>query len=134
MTNKKILIVDDDRADRFLLKRTLKKAGLEAEIDECFDGSLALDYFDSIQPESVPDLVLLDINMPKVDGIEFLQRYDEMLARQPEKEVPVIVMLTSVSRSDEEKCLSYNFVAGQATKLHDQTDRLLQQIHQILEG
>jgi two-component system chemotaxis response regulator CheY len=66
----KILIVDDAKAMRMIVRRTLRQAGIEAtHIDEACNGREALE---SIR-NSTPDLVLCDWNMPEMTGIELLQ-------------------------------------------------------------
>lgn len=67
----KIMIVDDSTAMRLIVKRTLRQAGFEGhEIVECEDGDLALGAIERGKPE----LVLSDWNMPKMTGIELLEK------------------------------------------------------------
>ncbi len=67
----KIMIVDDSTAMRLIVKRTLRQAGFEGhEIVECEDGDLALGAI----KRAKPDLVLSDWNMPKMTGIELLEK------------------------------------------------------------
>jgi CheY-like chemotaxis protein len=74
MSQAKILIVDDEQAARYGMKKVLKD--LDYHISEASDSIEALETISS----SVPDVILCDINMPNMDGIEFLKqlqtRYD----------------------------------------------------------
>jgi two-component system, chemotaxis family, chemotaxis protein CheY len=67
----KILVVDDSRAMRMIVRRTLKQAGYaDAEVAEAEDGAQALAMIESYEP----DLVLSDWNMPNMSGLELLER------------------------------------------------------------
>ncbi|MDZ7347114.1 MAG: response regulator, partial [candidate division KSB1 bacterium] len=72
LAKSKILIVDDERAARYGMRKAL--AILNAQIDECGDGEEALQQVTQLRP----DVVLCDINMPKINGLEFLRRLREM--------------------------------------------------------
>lgn len=65
----KILVVDDSRAMRMIVMRTLRQAGIEAETIEAEDGAIGL----AKVRDEAPDLVLSDWNMPNMSGIEFLK-------------------------------------------------------------
>jgi two-component system chemotaxis response regulator CheY len=66
----KILIVDDSKAMRMIVRRTLRQAGFESEIVEASNGVEALGVLQS----SPPDLVLCDWNMPEMSGLELLEK------------------------------------------------------------
>lgn len=67
----KILIVDDSRAMRMMVRRALRQAGFSSlEFDDAENGKKGLEKYESFSP----DLVLSDWNMPEVDGLEFLVR------------------------------------------------------------
>ncbi len=80
----KILIVDDSAVMRNMIKRSLAKGGVEAEILEAGDGVEALVKI----PES-PDLILCDWNMPNMDGLEFVRKL-----RGDENSTPVLMVTT----------------------------------------
>ena len=113
MQMKHILLVEDNPDDEFLIVRELKKHSVGNEISVARDGEEALEYlfatgrYADRDANNLPTVVLLDLKLPKVDGLEVLQtiRKDERTATLP------VVMLTS---SDEETDVieSYNLGAN----------------------
>jgi len=102
---KKILIIDDDPADQFLNQMLLSEHFPEIEVLVAFDGEEALEILNN--EADAPDLILLDINMPRMNGHEFLIKYSE----NNQKLTPVIVMLTSSDQGiDKEKSSTFNCV------------------------
>lgn len=94
-----ILLVDDDEGDVILTKRALDKSKIKINLHVCHDGVEALQFLRKQDPYSDavrPDLILLDLNMPRKDGKETLEeiRTDDTL-----KEIPIVILTTS---SDEE--------------------------------
>ena len=82
---KSCLIVDDSKVVRMVAKKILE--GLNFEIQEAEDGKQALEHCQS----KIPDVVLLDWNMPVMSGIEFL----EQLRAKPDIEQPIVVFCTT---------------------------------------
>jgi two-component system response regulator len=107
MNNRTILLVEDNPKDEMLTMRALKKCHVANEIVVVRDGAEVLDYlfvtgeYAGREPEDLPMLILLDLKLPKIDGLEVLRRIrgDERTRLLP------VVILTS---SDEEK----DIVAG----------------------
>jgi len=91
----KVLIVDDDFINRKLLQTLLKKNPDVTDILEAENGSDALD---KLKKETNINLILLDIMMPIVDGIEFLKIFRSDMANS---HIPVIVLSTDDSRKTE---------------------------------
>lgn len=83
---RKVLCVDDDSISLTISQLLLKRTGFAMEVATAIDGSDALEYFDTLfsqdpQPiENAPGLILLDINMPVMNGWEFLQEYVPLYA------------------------------------------------------
>jgi CheY-like chemotaxis protein len=97
-----VLIVDDDEGHAILIRENLEAAGLRARIEHFSDGQAVLDFFAkgvSNRPDTY--LVLLDIRMPKVDGIEVLRRLksDPVLAK-----LPVIMLTTTDDTREIDRC------------------------------
>ena len=101
-----ILIVEDDEGHAILIRENLELAGLNNRMLHFRDGQAALDFFfkPAGEPTAVPGqmyLVLLDIRMPKVDGIEVLRR----LKADPElRKLPVIMLTTTDDSREVERC------------------------------
>jgi len=91
----KVLLVDDDFINRKLLQTLLKKNPSVTEIIEAENGSDALD---KLKRESAVNLILLDIMMPIVDGIEFLKIFRSDMTNA---HIPVIVLSTDDTRKTE---------------------------------
>jgi len=94
----KILHVEDTEMDRLIVKRALEKSKLRNRLFVCEDGEQALDFlynrgdYTSQKEYPKPDVILLDLNMPKVDGITVLKQIksDEEL-----RDIPVVIFTTS---------------------------------------
>src|SRR3954465_4380962 len=88
-----ILIVDDDEGHAILIRENLEAAGLKNKIEHFRDGQAILDFFNQGRPSNTESyLILLDIRMPKVDGIEVLRR----LKADPKlRNLPVIMLTTT---------------------------------------
>ena len=100
-----ILIVDDDEGHAILIRENLEAAGLSSRIEHLRDGQAVLDFFFKMKPRRVDGaesfLVLLDIRMPKVDGIEVLR----LLKADPElRKLPVIMLTTTDDSREVERC------------------------------
>lgn len=108
-TNQKniLLIVEDSNEDYYATKRAFDNLSLSTEIYRAQDGKEAIDYlyhqnkFSDIEKSPAPDLILLDLNLPGLDGKEVLNiiKKDETLNK-----IPVIILTTSSAPEDIENC------------------------------
>ncbi|UCE49958.1 MAG: response regulator [Phycisphaerales bacterium] len=94
--SKPILLVEDDSVDVMTVKRALKDLEVASELVPAGDGEEALAYL-ADDGNAKPSIILLDLNMPKMNGMEFLKiiKVDDRL-----KKIPVIVLTTSNSEQD----------------------------------
>jgi CheY-like chemotaxis protein len=101
-TTPTILIADDDEGHAILIRENLEAAGLRNPMRHFRDGQAVLDFF-LRDPESAagPFLLLLDIRMPKVDGIEVLRR---LKADAHLRKVPVIMLTTTDDAREVSRC------------------------------
>ena len=93
-----LLVVDDSDADQYLIRWILRDLDVDIVLEQCRDGDLALERLCDPDKAS-PDLVLLDINMPRRSGHEVLQALSERL---PDRDFPIIVLSTSNAPTDIE--------------------------------
>jgi CheY-like chemotaxis protein len=110
-----ILIVDDDQVNNFVLKNIIKRSYPEAKIEVKMEGQSALNHLKTLQQRGVefPDVILLDIYMPIMDGFTFLERFLEEFPGQ----TPSIYMTSSsISREDQQRAYNYPLVMGYITK------------------
>lgn len=111
MTRKTILLVEDDEDQVVLAMRALRKHGIVDEVDEVVvmrDGEEVLDYFFAKGGSPViPEFILLNVKLPKVDGLQVLERL-----REDERTRLVPVILFSSSREQEDVVAGYELGAN----------------------
>ncbi len=97
----KILLVDDDEAHTVLIKRSLKKSGIENEISSFINGQQVLDFVFSEQQQISNIIIILDINLPGISGVEVLRKL--RLSRRT-RELSVIMLTTTDEPKEMEAC------------------------------
>lgn len=102
MSNRKMLLIEDSEDDQALILRALKKAGVEYQIDVIHDGAEALEYIFGRERHkgrgvAHPTITILDLKLPKVDGLEVLRQIRED-ART--KHNPVVILTSSAEHDD----------------------------------
>jgi two-component system response regulator len=128
MKTKPILLVEDNDDDVLLTKRALQQNNIMNELIVVDDGVEALQYLRTAAngPDQLPALILLDLKLPKMDGLEVLKRIraDSKLRRQP------VVMLTS---SKEEQDIIHSYDLGVNSYIHKPVDfeQFSAAIHQL---
>ena len=113
-SKKPILLIEDDEVDVMTVRRALNDLNVTNPLDVTGNGEEALTFLRNPANKS-PCIILLDLNMPRMNGIEFLQvaKHDEAL-----KKIPVVVLTTS--REEQDKVDSFNLgVAGYMQKPPD---------------
>ena len=109
--NRPILLVEDDKIDAMTVRRAMKDLKITNTLVHVYNGLEALDHLKNLNYEK-PCIILLDLNMPKMNGIELLKvlKNDTLL-----KKLPVVVLTTS--NAEKDKTESFNLsVAGYMLK------------------
>ncbi|HSM62403.1 MAG TPA: response regulator [Gillisia sp.] len=111
---KDICIIDDDQIYQLIIKKVVDRTGEFDSISFYNDGIEAVEYF-SLPDKILPKLILLDINMPQMDGWQFL---DCLIKHRPgfEKETTIYIVSSSIAQSDRTKAHSYKQVSGFLSK------------------
>lgn len=105
-----ILLIEDDAIEVMKLERTLSKVETKHNIVKATNGEEALEILNSGQ--KLPDIILLDLNMPRMSGIEFLEVVKDDIIL---KYLPTIILTTSENRADLLRCYQLG-IAGYVIK------------------
>ena len=112
-----VMLVDDNDTDNFISKRIIEITGFSNRVEVKNSGRAALDYLNVNQnnPEELPNIIFLDINMPIVDGFVFLYEFEKFndLIRNKCK---VIILSSSDNKRDIDKIVNNNYVIKFITK------------------
>ncbi len=92
-----VLIVEDNEPDVFLVEEALRSEGLRAQLQRCPDGEEAIQLLSHIGQSPVPDIIIIDLNLPKVTGLEILKHARSL---KPLDGVPVLILTSSQSKAD----------------------------------
>ncbi len=99
---RKILLVEDNRDDAELTVSTMKAHGVDADIEVVEDGIDALEYFSrsgrhANRSPGLPDLAIIDLNLPRMNGIELLQK---LRADPQTRRLPIVILTSSIQQQD----------------------------------
>ncbi len=134
MSNGKvILFVDDDEISNFVSVKTIEDAGIAEYIQSVTSAMDALEIIDQgIEGKvALPDLIFLDINMPVMNGWDFLEAYRKIKDRLP-RAIRIIILTSSVYQQDKEKAATFDEVDDYTLKplnisdLHAFSEKYLQ--------
>jgi CheY-like chemotaxis protein len=128
----RIAVVEDNPADFYILRKALREIGLRFNIDHLEDGEAALDFFlrqGKYSAARRPDVVVLDLNLPRINGGEVLGR----VRTHPDlRDLPVIVLTTSGTAEDRQKMatlgVAYYFVKSGDLSSYLAVGRVIQEM------
>jgi CheY-like chemotaxis protein len=126
-----ILLIDDDEINNFISIKLIKKAAPNANITACLNGRFAIEDLSEIQRKGIdklPDFILLDINMPIMNGWEFLDEY-KRLNIDPSGKSKIYIISSSVFSNDISRAYSYPMVRNFVSK-----PLSVEKIKEMLEG
>lgn len=107
-----ICLIDDDKIYQFTARKMLESTRLTKDIKSFYDGSEAIAYFrdeNNKDSDALPDVIFLDINMPVMNGWEFLEAFQELHKNFP-KPIQLYVVSSSVDDSDIQRSRQYETV------------------------
>ncbi len=132
MDDKVILLVEDNPDDEALTLRALKKNNIKNEVVVAKDGAEALDYlfgtgaYTGRDLNLMPQVILLDLKLPKVDGFEVLRR---LRATDQTKFLPVVILTTS--NEDQDRIKGYGLGANSFVRKPVEFDKFIEAIGQL---
>jgi CheY-like chemotaxis protein len=113
-----VCVIDDDNIYQYTARVLLESTGLAKKITSFYNGRDAISFFQKAEnqnAEELPDMIFLDINMPIMNGWEFLEEYNKLHTSLP-KPIMVYVVSSSVDSSDMQKSRSYEAVSDYLVK------------------
>ena len=115
---KTVLLIDDDEPTNFIHKKIIQGTDLVEAIHIVHSGREALNFLsrkdNQVNEKPIPDLIFLDINMPAMDGWEFLTQYKMLTVT--EKTIIIVMLTTSLNPDDEMKAKEIKEVYGYRNK------------------
>jgi CheY-like chemotaxis protein len=100
LTVQRLLVIEDNDADVFLIKRALQENNIPAEVTVCSDGEAALRTLNSLEMEDRPDAIIIDLSLPRMEGLDVLRK---ILNRPAYAGTPIMVFTSSPSPSDKHR-------------------------------
>lgn len=98
-----IMLIDDNNIDSTLTRKIIERSGIQAKILECCSAEAALNIL-KMPGVSLPQLIFLDLNMPKMDGIAFLKAY-RMLPRDHREKIVIVILTGSMNPTEHQQAL-----------------------------
>ncbi len=121
------MLVDDNHEDNWYHQIIIEEMNITERIEVALDGAEALEFLKK-ESQIIPDLIFLDINMPKINGWEFLEQYKDLSPHQKVK-IIVVMLTTSYNPKDLERAKQIEEVAGFNVKplTHELLTEILQE-------
>jgi two-component system response regulator len=132
MNDKIILLVEDNPDDETLTLRALKKNNISNQVIVARDGAEALDYlfgagqYSGRDPDVTPQVVLLDLKLPKVDGLQVLR---QLRANESTKFLPVVILTSSTE--DQDRLTGYSLGANSYVRKPVDFNQFIEAVRQL---
>jgi len=108
-----VLVIDDDEISNFIYTRVISASGIVENIKSCMSGQEALNYLKELSetnPEQFPAMIFLDINMPVMNGWDFLDQYNQIIPEHIQSNSILCILSSSVYKDDIDKANTYTQV------------------------
>jgi CheY-like chemotaxis protein len=117
MKNGSIWVVDDDAIYQIIVKKIIEKSAAFSSVSTFQDGDIAINSLkNTIEHNKVlPDVILLDINMPQMDGWEFMKEMS-LIKAQLQKKIAIYIVSSSIANEDKEKSKTFPDILGYLSK------------------
>ena len=118
LTQHNVCLIDDDNIYQFTARKILESTGMAKQIQSFYNGKEAISYLKAegkLHPEALPDVIFLDINMPVMNGWEFLEEYNNVSSNLP-KQIVVYMVSSSIDDNDIRKSKEYKSVSDYIVK------------------
>lgn len=114
---KHVCIVDDDELFQFVMRQHFERLELVEHIHKFTDGEQAINYIKSNlgNPDELPDLILLDVNMPFMDGWQFMREFVQ-LTLPADKQIRIYILTSSTHESDLQRAKEFPALSGYLVK------------------
>lgn len=115
--NNSVCIIDDDEVYKFFVQKMLKIKKLAEDVLTFPDGEEAYNFIreNMENPEKLPDIIFLDINMPIMDGFQFMEEYTK-LKPKIDKKITIYMITSSIDHVDLERSKKYSEISDFITK------------------
>lgn len=110
-----LLVIDDDEIIWILIKDMLQELGLVENLTTFSDGETALDYLAGLDALQAPPLIMLDLNLPYLNGLEFLSIYEREHCQRLAN-TSIYILSSSIREPDRRQTLKYPFVSDYISK------------------
>lgn len=121
MTKKAIWVIDDDKIYQIIINKMIKRSEIFSAVTSFKNGKEAIDALQDVvtnkleNSDILPDLILLDINMPVMDGWEFMEKMG-LLKSKFSKNITVYIVSSSIATEDKNKSKTYSDILGYISK------------------
>jgi CheY-like chemotaxis protein len=117
MKNGSIWVVDDDAIYQIIVKKIIEKSATFSSVSTFQDGDIAINSLKNTieHNKALPDVILLDINMPQMDGWEFMKEMS-LIKAQLQKKIAIYIVSSSIANEDKEKSKTFPDILGYLSK------------------